>query len=142
MWLKLKEDFYWGNTNESLSNFSSKNLDKLVIFSFKFIWTHNTYCLSNSKDIKRDLKAFYYTLSTIENMTWRNFFCRLKKEKLSSNNYNLLNKNCDACLNWYWHFDLNWATSWVGRIFWWYKDEVFYIIFVDINWKINRSAHK
>jgi hypothetical protein len=88
----------------------------------------------------------YKAISYRESFTWWDFLKWKKnkwieKEKKDSDNYKLLKEKCPN-LNNFWHFYIENCNSWVWRIFWGYKNNIFYIIFIDINWKINSKAHK
>lgn len=131
----------------NLSEWTDKFLDNKIIFSFKFIKTHNKFCLSKSWWIKKDLSAIYKTLWEKESYTWGIFIQKpksswwLSRENVDSDNYKLLKWICPE-LNKFWHFYIKDSNSGVWRVFWWYEKGIFYIIYIDINWKINWSSHK
>lgn len=139
---------YISPVNEtSFSEWGEKFLDNNVIFSFKYTKIHNTFCIWKSKALKQDLQAFYNTLWEKEGYTWNIFFKKpksswwLERENTTSSNYLLMHAECPK-LNKFWHFYIKNNSNKVWRIFWWYDYWIFYIIFIDINWKINRKSHK
>ena len=132
--------------NTEFTEWSEKFLDNKVIFSFKYAKTHNQYCILKSRQKRIDLQAVYDTLWEKEDFTWNTFFKKpkswwwLARESKTSENYTFLINECPK-LNKFWHFYIK-NNTWIWRIFWWYDNWIFYIIFIDINWKINRNSHK
>jgi hypothetical protein len=70
MVLKTKIDSVNKTKLEQVSN---KYLEEKVIFSFKYTNIHNNYCLSKSKQIKKDIESLYCTLREKEDFTWGTF---------------------------------------------------------------------
>lgn len=133
-----------GKISTSISSFSSSFLDKDVRFSFKYTKTHNKYCLSKSKWLKMDLNWFYNAISHRECFTWKQFLSWKKnwwidKEKWQS--HKELHTSFPQLDN-FWHFYIQQCSSWVWRVFWGYKDGIFYILYIDVNGKFHESAHK
>lgn len=137
------------NSQDEFKLFTSKYLEERVHFSFKFTQIHKRYCLSKAKD-NTDIESFLKTLWKKEDFTWRDFLYRNKKSwglqietraKGSDFNYTLLKSVCPQFDN-FWHFYIEGQNKSVWRIFWAFSDWKFYIVYIDINWEINSSAHK
>ena len=133
MWLNSKISPV---SETDLSLWSNKNLNNFVRFSFKYydLWK---FCLTKMN--KEWLKDLYSFLWKKEEYTWEQLIKLPREnwisiEKKDSKNYKLLKNICQE-VDTFWHLRIKWRDS--GRVFWWIKKDLFYILIVDINWSIN-----
>lgn len=123
---------------EKYSALTSKFLENKVRFSLKYTKSTKKHCIL--KCSKEELLWIYKTLGEKEELTWSNFRSLPKKtwisiEKKDNDNYKML-KKINSNFSTYGHIRIKIRdTPW--RIFWWLKDDLFYIILIDIKWDIN-----
>lgn len=121
-----------------LSNWSNKFLENKVRFSLKYTESKKHFCLR--KCSKEEIQSLYSTLWEKEDLTWQQIRSIWREkwisiEKKDDSNHKML-KDINKEFNTFWHLRIK-NTWWLWRIFWWIKDDLFYIILIDIKWAIN-----
>jgi len=121
----------------SLSKWSNKFLDYKVRFSFKHTISDRKHCILNCN--RNELKAIYKTLWEKENLSWQQIQSiprgkGISIEKKDTSNHKML-KSINEEFNTFGHMYIKNTPLW--RIFWWIKNDLFYVILIDIKWNIN-----
>lgn len=121
----------------SFSVLSSKYLDNNVRFSLKYTISDKKFCILNCN--KDEVRAIYKTLWEKELLSWQQIQWLPRQkwisiEKKDTDNHKML-KSINPEFNTFGHLYVKDTQLW--RIFWWIKNDLFYILLIDIKWKIN-----
>ena len=124
--------------NTKFNNLSDKFLENKVRFSSKYTEINKKFCILNCSP--NELQGLYKTLWEKESLTWHKLKSLPRErwisiEKKKNTNHKLL-EEINNNFNTFWHIRIK-NTNNVWRIFWWIKNDLFYIILIDIKWKIN-----